>query len=574
MNYKKSLIITAITLGASALVNAQSAKFTLNGLGRSVLTTNSISGSIVDADETVQKKGTSGYNLFDLQTNLAVDSSFQAMAIFRTKSPFGSFFGATTAFEFRQFKMMGSIKDFKYELGDIRVEMTPYTVFNNYITDGTYESDIFKQRREIMEYENFNDGNSWLLQGVAGEYFWKINKKGMGVGIYAFGSRNTSTNESTTPDRLLSGGRLEFRLNKDIKIGANAVTMFDISLLSSDFDYNNNVFTGDVNYKMDKDNFLLDVNVEGGMSMYNYSYFNDQDTIVEQTDTAYQDGFVDVNIGFVLKKQKLRFDLNGRSVGVLYSSPSAQTRRINATKNPDLFGAVQGGERGQLLFDRSTGEDMYNSTISPLLMAYNAVYNRSTPYGKATPNRTGVSLRVGSDTTYKKMDASAKFTYLTEIQGEGIPDLRNFMVISAGAVAHLGKYFKVKRKIDVNFGVRSETTSRGGNASVDFSSMLFDAGLAIEVLKKIDILGGLKYVSAEGNEYAETRDDFNFVSSFTAFEGVYNETIISAGARIRFTPYQAFVINYNMSSASSQWNDAATSDANIGQLFFNYTGRF
>jgi hypothetical protein len=572
INYKKTLIITALTLGAGVLAHGQSAKFNLNGVGRSVLSNNEISGSLVDSDETIQKSGVAGYNLFDLQTNLAVDSSFQAMAVFRAYSPFGSFFGAATNFEFRQFKMHGKFNDFKYEIGDVRVEMTPYTVFNNYITDGTYESDIFKRRRDIMEYENFNKGNSWLLQGVAGEYFWKMSDEGMGLGVYAFGSRNTSTNEITTPDRLLAGGRLEFRINDNIKIGANAVSMFDISLLTSDFDYTNNVFTGDIGYKFENDAFIIDANVETGMSQYSYSYFEDQDTVIDQTDTAYDDGFVDVKVGFVLKKAKVRFDLNAKSVGVLFTSPSAQTRRIDVTTNPALLGTVQSGDRGQGLYDRSTAEEIYNSKITPTLQAFLPRYNNATPYGAATPNRNGGSFRVGTDTSLKSIDASAKLDFLQEIQGEGIADLRSFMVVSVGVNAHIGKLLKVKRAVDVNAGIRYENTNRGGNAPVEFTSMLVDAGFAVEILKKIDLLGGLKYLVAEGNEYTAHRDGFGLVSSFTAYDVNVNETIISAGARIRFSPFQSFVVNYNMTSFADEL--VTNSNYNLGQLFLNYTGRF
>lgn len=572
INYKKSLIITAFTLGAGVIVNAQSAKFNLNGLGRSVLTNSNIDGSLVDADETVQKSGVSGYNLFDLQTNLAVDSNFQAKAIFRAYSPFGSFFGAAATFEFRQFNMKGNFKDFKYQIGDIRVEMTPYTVFNSYITDGTYESDIFKRRRNIMEYENFNKGTSWLLQGAAGEYFWKMSDEGMGLGVYAFGSRNTSTNETTTPDRMLAGGRVEFRVNDNIKIGANAVSMFDISLLSSDFDYNNNVFTGDVGYKFENDDVIVDANLEGGMSQYAYAQFVDQDTIVEKTDTSYSDGFFDVKVGVALKDAKVRFDVNYKQVGVLFTSPSAQTRRIDVTVNPALLGTVQSGDRGQGLYDRSTAEEIYNSKITPTLQAFLPRYNNATPYGAATPNRNGGSFKVGTDTSLKSIDASAMLQYYNEIQGEGIADLRNFMVVSGGANAHLGKLLDVNRIIDINAGIRYEKTARDGNAPVEFTSMLIDAGFAVEILKKIDLLGGMKYIVAEGNEYTAHRDGFGLVSSFTAYEIDINETIVSAGARIRFSPFQSFAVNYNMTSFAD--NIVANSNYNLGQLFLNYTGRF
>ena len=575
MNYKKYL--TATALGFSLLSGAygQSPKFTINGLGRSVVTNNNISGALVDADSTVQKSGVSGYNLFDLQTNLAVDSSFQAMAIFRARSPFGSFFGATTGFEFRQFNMSGKLQNFKYQIGDLRVELTPFTVFNSNLAGTGYESDIFKERREIQEYENFNLGNSWLLQGVSGQYFLPIGEEGTGLGLFAFTTRNTSTNETTVPDRLLSGGRLAFHLKKMLQVGVNAVAMYDITMLETEFDYDNQVYTGDIKYVMDNNDLRFEVGIEGGMSNYFYSEYRDNDTVIGRVDTSYQDGFIDLNIGAVLKNLKLKFDLSGRRVGVLFSSPSAQSRRFDPLNQPALFPNTQSGTRYWSMFDRVTSEDMYNSKITPIFMSYVGLYNMATPYGKATPNRQGGSLAVATDTSMKSIEASAKFTYLTEIQGEGTDDLTAFMVASGGTFLHIGQMLGSSRIVDVNLGGRYESANRGGSASISYSTLLADAGLSVEVLKKIDLLGGFKYISGEGTAYNSFRDGFNLITDFTRYDGKYSETILTFGARIRFSPTQKFVVNYNLSNNSVSDNVLGSStNYGISQLFFNYTGTF
>lgn len=572
MNYTKSLIISAITLGIGLTGYAQNAKFDLNGLGRSILTNDALSGNLVDGNTAVQKNATSGYNLFDLQTNLAVDSNFQAMAIFRARSPFGSFFGAATAFEFRQFKLSGKLKKFKYEIGDIRVEMTPYTVFNPYFVENSYEGDLFRMRRDIQEYENFNLGNSWLLQGVAGQYFYQFNEDGAGIGLYAFTTRNTSTNETTTPDRLLSGGKLEGRFNKDISLGVNFVKTYDISVLTADYDYDNSVISGELKYKMENDGMRFSAVLEGGRSWYNYAYFDEQDTTMNRTDTAYFDGFVDLKLGLVLKDLKLKFGLEGRRVGVLFSSPSAQTRRIDELANPLLFSAVPGGTRAQVLYDRSTSEGIYNSKITPTLMAFLPYYNNSTPYGDATPNRQGGSVTVGTDTSNKALDAGLKFSYLTELQGEGGEEKRGFMLLNAGANVHFGKIMDIDRILDLNAGIRYENTSRAGLAPVALTSMLVDAGLSIGIAKKIEILGGMKFLKANGNEYVAVRDGFNLVTDFNTLDVDLNETIYSFGARVRFSSTQFFTVNYNI--ANYKDNLTATSSYNMNQLFFNYTGRF
>ena len=231
-----------MSLGLAFVANAQSPDFSLNGLGRSIISNNSLSGSIVDADEGAQTKDVSGYNLFDLQSNLDLDSTFNAKAIFRTRSPFGTSFGSLTNFEFRQFSMGGNVNGFKYQIGDIRVQLSPFTVFNSDLVGTGFESDLFSQRKEILEYENFNDGNTWLLQGTSGQYGWNIGENS-GLGIYAFTTRTNSSNELNNSDRLLSGGRLEFQYNENCKFGFNEVSLYDLVTKTADFDYNNNVLT-------------------------------------------------------------------------------------------------------------------------------------------------------------------------------------------------------------------------------------------------------------------------------------------------------------------------------------------
>jgi len=78
MNYKAKLITSAFILGLGLSANAQKAsKFSLNGLGRSVITNNNLGGEITKDDDSFQQSGVSGYNLFDLQTILMLTQAFK-----------------------------------------------------------------------------------------------------------------------------------------------------------------------------------------------------------------------------------------------------------------------------------------------------------------------------------------------------------------------------------------------------------------------------------------------------------------------------------------------------------------
>jgi hypothetical protein len=551
-----------MSVGLVFAANAQSPDFSLNGLGRSIISNNSLSGNLVDANEGAQTKDVSGYNLFDLQSNLDLDSTFNAKAIFRTKSPFGTSFGSLTNFEFRQFSMGGNVNGFKYNIGDIRVEISPFTVFNSNLVGTGFESHLFSQRRDIIEYENFNDGNTWLLQGTSGQYGWNIGENS-GLGIYAFTTRTNSSNELNNSDRLLSGGRLEFQYNQDLKFGFNEVSLYDLVTKTADFDYNNNVITADLVYNIDLSDAKITFGAEGGGSFYNF-----RDNLSE-TDTSYKDFVISSDVEYLLKDKGLKFGLDVKRVGALFSSPTAQSRRYNPLTAPGLFSEVKSA---QSYYDRFTDEAVYNNSINVNLMPYFNIFNNLSPYGDATPNRFVVGATFTTDTSITSLESSVRFDYGTEVVGEGGEAKRTFLVLTGGGIAHLGTYLNMNRLFDVNAGIRYESTSRNEGAKIALNSLLLDLGASVEAVKKMDLLVGVKYFSAKGNEFTTVRDGFNLVTNFNEVNYDVSELVLSGGARIRFSEKQSFTINYNLVNFSDERTESAA--YNLGQLFLNYTGKF
>jgi hypothetical protein len=460
--------------------------------------------------------------------------------------------------------MGGKLEGFNYELGDIRVEMTPYTVFNSELAETGFESVLFSDRKGILEYENFNLGTSWLLQGIAGQHAWDLGSD-QGIGFYAFTARTASTNETTDPDRLLSGGRLEFGLNKHIKIGVNDVYMYDVAVGIAEYDQKINVLTGDFNYFKETDKTAIQFNLEGGFSNFVFS------ESATETDSSYSDATVDFDFDYGLKKSGIKLGFDFRRVGAVFTSPAAQTRRFVPGANPSLFGTISDQLRAQSYYDQFTDEEVYNNKVTPVLMAYNQYYNNTSPYGKATPNRMLFGLNFSTDSTNKKFEAGLDVNYASEIVGEGGKVLRSFLLAKGGVNVHVGNLLGKDRLIDVIAGARFENTSRSGLTEVALNSLLIDAGIAFEVLDKFDLLGGFKMFSANGNEYIANRDGFNLVNSFSDYTIDVNEIILSFGARIRFSKNQTFNLNYNLSNLS---DNASDKTVQIGQLFVNYTGKF
>ncbi len=571
MKNEKLLLATLLIVSFGAALNAQKpTAFSMNGLGRSFITSNGLSGNIMEGDSKTHNVGVGGYNLFDLQNNLSVDSAFQAMATYRIRSEFGAFYGSNNSFKFRQFKIMGKLKHFNYEIGDVRIELTPFTMFNFGDMYHKYEGEIFQRRRSISEYENLNIGNGWLLQGAHLQY--KKEFENNAVGAYGFVTRTTATNEMSVSDRLLSGGRLAAHLGTAFKFGATYVGLTNVDIASAQYSYKNYVGTGDVEYVKNGSASVFKTRFEGGVS----SFTNKKVVPVALDDSAksYADYFLDLTLHLALKKSGLKVVVNVVDVGPYFSSPTAQTRRVVDTNNPSLFGSVNNASvlRSPILFDRMASEQMYNSKISYVLTPFLNQYNNAQPYGKATPNRMGASIALASDTALKNVDFEIAADYLKELVGEGVNQLRSFMVIKGGAKISLGKMLGWSRKFEVSVGARMEKTNRAGSGKIDLGSTVADAGLSFEIVKKLDVLFGYKMLNANGNEFSANRNAFNTVTTPIGLSVNSSESIASAGLQLRFTTQQAFSLHYNLVSYTN--NLASAGSYNISQLLLSYTGTF
>jgi hypothetical protein len=557
------IFLSAFILTLSSELSAQT-DFSLSGLGRVIVSHDKINGNINKGDTITPNKGMGGYILFDLKPTLRVNENLHANAILRVKNQFGSFFGDGTDFQFRQLQIMGRLGNkISYQLGDINVQMTPYTVFAFPEMYHEYEADIFAIRRSIANYENFVIGNAWRLQGAQSFANFSFGKGIESLSVNTFAVRTNPTDDIFVPDRILAGTRILAKQSSMFSLGGNYVGMLDIPLENSLVNYTNHVMTGDGEFTMDKETLLLKVKGETGLS--SYDYYKDS----EKKSVSYNDFFYTAEASAVYKPLKMKLFASYRDVGPQFSSPSAQTRRINVTTIPTLFSVAGGADRQQVLFDRFTQEGIYNQAVNPVLYPFLPWYNNITPYGDATPNRRGISGGIATDTSLKVLRAEARVDLLNEIIGEGISDLRKFMGIRGGVVLNVDKVIGWEKRLALNGGIRMEKTTRSGLAAVDFSSTLIDAGTAIEVVKNIDILAGAKMLSAKGNEYIAQRDEFNLLQSFPPVTVNLSEAIYSFGGRIRFANSSYFTINYNISSNKYPNNTAV--NYNINQLFFNYT---
>lgn len=575
--------------------NAQTVYF--NGLGRALVTTDQLKGNVLNipdasplypsgsrTDTVTGRRGTGGYTIFDLGVNAQPNENLRASAILRIKNNFGGFYGNGSSVFFRQLRLDGVIaKIVKYEIGDIDLGLTPYTLYNFDESYHDYEADVFAIRRSIVNYENFNFGNKWRLQGAHANANFRFTKgiEKIGVRVFAARAGRKDILDLATPDRVNWGGRLDLVQSKFFQIGGNYIQMLDLAgtVATNAFEFDNKV--GTVDFKLGYDNDQIGAFLYGEAGFSKYSFFNAQD----DTTVSKNGNFYDVGVSGEYKPLKVKLFVSYRNVSDNFNSPGAQTRRIFDYGAPELFPAVKENAviRQPGLLDRISEENIRNLNILPVLMTYRPEYNNITPYGTATPNRKGISFGASVGEMEKVVKGDVKVDLLSEVVGEGSTDTRKFTGVRGGLFFNVNKLINWERALGINFGYRYEHTKREGGNQIDLKSTLIDAGINIEVAKSFDLIAGYKMLNAKGNEYVLVRNAYNdlvspvqgysdITASNTISSQLFNQGLVAAGIRYRFTKNTYFtgqaVFYNNKSKLQSSLGDF---DYKINQIFLNYT---
>ncbi|MBT7397634.1 MAG: hypothetical protein HN775_00410, partial [Hellea sp.] len=129
----------------------------------------------------------------------------------RIRNELGGFWGSAVTYGVRKLTLKGVVNDaIRYKVGDLDLQMTPYTLYNNGYQDVVNEASIFQIAREVIDYEYYFTGNAWRQQGVQSDFGFDLNNGTFeSLDIHLFSTRNkVSDAASASPDRLLSGGQM------------------------------------------------------------------------------------------------------------------------------------------------------------------------------------------------------------------------------------------------------------------------------------------------------------------------------------------------------------------------------
>ena len=446
-------------------------------------------------------KASYGHSLIDLGILVRPSANTEIATEFRLRNELGGFWGGAVTYGIRKLTLKGVVNDaIRYKIGDIDLEMTPYTLYNNNYQDVVNEATVFQMAREVIDYENYFSGNAWRQQGVQSSYgFYLNNETFKSIDVNLFSTRNrTADPSSASAERLFSGGQIGLNTSYGL-ITFHSANLFDLKNTVIDMNlYYNSVNTVSANISLaDLPKFSL--NYEGGTSKANY------ENLIEDETVTIQDYFL--NLGLIYSPtNKFRLSVKGINTGPQFRSPAAQNVRLGYSSSSNVFPTIGNNlaVRNMGLMDYLYNDVFYYKTFDSQLDLYNPAFSNAMPYGLATPNRKGFSVSLDQLAIKEQFNLSSEIHIMSEIIGTGTTQLKSFMKFVTKANYNYKKW-------SAKAGLAYESTSRDGQPyeKIELSSMLFDFGLDFDLTDQLSILFGTKYHMADGNELLAVYDSYN-----------------------------------------------------------------
>ena len=215
------IILTYTFIFSILTIFGQYPKFEIGGLSRALA-----DNSFLDEMDTVNNDVKQDFNLvFDLAINGELNEFINFYSELRLGNSLEVFDTSSSYINLRRILIYGKLsKNTSFEIGDIDLKMTPFTLWNSQEEGIVNENRLANNFRDIQRYENFNNGNFWRRQGLV----IKGNKsvfKDDTISFKIFGTRELASNEISTPDVFLYGSEIKYQSNI-ISLGLNHIDLF------------------------------------------------------------------------------------------------------------------------------------------------------------------------------------------------------------------------------------------------------------------------------------------------------------------------------------------------------------
>lgn len=569
-----TLVLSLLVSGALAQTENQPKKFRVTGAARGLLFGDDLNQAGEQPDTITAPKLASGHTLVDLGVSIRPNQSMEVLGLLRIRNDFGGFWGAGTTFDLRQLYVRGVVNNkVRYQLGDIDYKLTPYTLFNVDQETSFARPQAFQDYMDVVNYDNFYDfSNAWRQQGAAVDFGFVFRKYVREVNFNFFTSRINRTNFTSVSERLFSGLRMEVIQSDLISFAATYVNMYDWAGTSRNaVHFNNPVITGQINLTLpEQKDWQFTATSEFGMSRQFYRG--------TEADPDMQGVFGDLKIIAELKPRNIVATLNLHSVEADFRSPGAQTKRINFNAAPQAFQRITNEQsiRTFTLLDLLRETDLYNMQLSDELMAFDPRYDNITPYGEATPNRSGFALTIDHAPADERYAVQATWLNFSELRGQGTTQFKNFQRFELLGNVNIHRWLpNYEKAIRLEAGLRQDQTKRDGEEgvrAVDLSSTLMSAGIAIEFAKNLSLTGAVQGIYYEGFDFLPLRSDFDQVVFYNEFEVDGLEQMIGLGLRYDFSANDYLTIQWN--NFNSENNFGTLPNYEINQLVFLFSMKF
>jgi hypothetical protein len=502
-------------------------------------------------DTVTAPKSTGGYALIDLGVKINPNVKTEILGMVRINNAFGGFWGGGVSFDVRQLYLKGVAGNaFRYQIGNIDYKLSPYT-FYNHNPDLLVESfSTTRIKEDVLNYESFYSNNTWRQQGAAINFGVEFPKVIDEISFNGFISRMNPTNLGTILERLYGGGNMIVKDKKYFSIGVNHVSIFDLQgTADNENAYRNNVSSLTYDIYLNKEKYKIGIDGESGIS----SAFT-----TTTTASKLSDYFIHLRGYYKLKKINLGFELGYMDNGPDFRSFGAQSKRVDYNQQNTFYQRYTNEQvvRPLSMYDLYNDPGRYSNQITQGIMAYNPLINNALPYGLASFNRRGFYVGASYSDSLKIVELDAKYYALKEIRGQGSPDLRSFNFIKGTAKFNLSNWTKWKKSESIQVGVAYQQTTRKSASiyeQVNLNALTLNAGVELELIKNLYLLGNIFVLSGDGNETLPIRNSEGEIVNFENYTVSGSEVNLSAGLKFEFSEnvYLAGIYETNSNTFST-----------------------
>ena len=537
-----------------------------DGNSRAMFYRDALSGDLKDIDTTSTRSEGEGYTAIDLGMHFTPNDQIEIFSEIRVKNDFGYMWGSGAYVDLRRLSVRGILNDrISFNLGDMYLKQTPFTL-NNFDQElSKYEPSVFQAYRDLINYENFYLDNYWRMQGLQTNFSYTFYNAINSVEADMFASRVRGVQWLGEPELLMLGGTSLIKLENSLVFAINHVNSFEVQSSSLDTaTYYNPVTNLQLKYAKKINSLTYRLSLDFGGSIRGWEK-NNGSTIFETSG-----GFVKAKLKAAAKN--LKSSVSFRYVDPEFRSAGAQSRRVNYISSPSTYAYYTNNSilRPVSMLDITSDPNIYNHKLSTSLMQYNTLYSAISPYGEATPNRAGVDFLFDYKNDEGSILAVADMAFFQEIIGQGTEEKRSMLSSGLSFTAHIDKITGLKNKTMFEASLNTEAVNRGGSEleSISFNSLLLSAGLSYELFNNFKIISGIKSFSGKGNEVGAQRDEYDQIVGYELLDFDSKEDILMLGLQYNFTKDIYFSIQTNQIDIDDRTNEI--SQLSLSRIYFMF----